>query len=281
MSPAGGLVARAELEPYRDLRAGPGPGRFIVEGGLAVERLLASAHEVESIVCTPSQRERLEPALAARERARGEAAPIFELARRELAALAGFDFHRGVLACARRPPPRAELEVAQLEALRERERVVIVVAEGLADPRNLGALLRNAAAFSADLVVVDAGGADLYSRLAIRASVGNVFRLPSVVSEALPSTVAGLRLELSAELLAATPDPEATPIHALERAPNQVLLVGNEGAGLSPGLLALADHRVRIPVAAASDSLNVAAATAVLLYELSRPGSRSGPGQTC
>jgi tRNA G18 (ribose-2'-O)-methylase SpoU len=263
----------AALEPYRDLRTGPGPGRFIVEGALALERLLASErpYELESIVCTPSQRARLEPALAAHlQEGRGEV-PIFELSRREIAALAGFDFHRGVLACARRPPLRTELEAWEIEALRLRERVVIVVAEALADPRNLGALLRNAAAFSADLVVVDAGGADLYSRLAIRASVGNVFRLPTVVSESLPATVAALGRELPAELLAATPDPEATPIHAHEGAARQILLVGNEGAGLSPQLLELADRRVRIPVAAASDSLNVAAATAVLLYELSRP----------
>ena len=251
------------LAPYRELRGG-GPeldGRFIVEGVLAVERLLASSYTLESILCTPSARARLE--------LEGVDCPVFELPRKAIAALAGFDFHRGVLACARRPPLRSELDAVELEELRGRARLTLVVAEGLADPRNLGALVRNAAAFGADLLVADARGADLLSRMAIRASVGNVFRLPLLVSPTLPATVAWLRRELGLRVIAATPA-GASALHEFEAAPRQLLLVGNEGAGLSSELLELADDRVRIPVAAASDSLNVAAATAVLLYELTR-----------
>ncbi|PRQ07971.1 TrmH family RNA methyltransferase [Enhygromyxa salina] len=256
------------LRPYRNLQAGADPDRFIVEGALAVARLLATggvrtpgvaALEVESVVCTPSQRARLElPA----------GLPVVELSKPEMAQLVGFAFHRGVLACARRPRPNRELDPALVEQLRARERVTVVVAEGLADPRNLGALIRNVAGFSADLLIADARGADLYSRLAIRASVGNVFRVPCVVSDALPSMIASLARELPAEIIAATPEPTAELVQRFEPPAKQVLLVGNEGAGLSPELLACADHRVRIPVAHGSDSLNVAAATAVLLYAL-------------
>ncbi|KIG16108.1 tRNA/rRNA methyltransferase (SpoU) [Enhygromyxa salina] len=266
------------LRPYRDLQgriAKPDPDRFldrfIVEGALAVERLLATrgpaaqalgvaALEVESVVCTPSQRARL--ALPA-------ALPVIELSKPQLSELAGFAFHRGVLACARRPAAQRELDPETLARLRGRERVTIVVAEGLADPRNLGALVRNVAAFSADLLIADARGADLYSRLAIRASVGNVFRVPCLVSDALPSTIVALARELCAKIIAATPEPTAALVHQFEPPAKQILLVGNEGAGLSPELLACADHRVRIPVADGSDSLNVAAATAVLLFALS------------
>lgn len=247
------------LAPYRDLRSGPGPERFIVEGVVAVARLLASAYEIESIVCTPSQRARLQlrPDI-----------PVIELSRAELAELAGFDFHRGVLACAKRPPPRRELDTHLLETLRSRERptVTIVVAEALADPRNLGALVRNVAAFSADLLIADASGADLFSRLAIRASVGNVFHVPTLVSDDLPTTITTLARTLGATVIAGTPDGAATPLPGFAFPRQRILLVGNEGAGLSPQLLALADARVRIPVDPASDSLNVSAATAVLLY---------------
>lgn len=249
------------LAPYRDLRSGPGPEHFIVEGAVAVARLLASAYEIESIVCTPSQRARLQ--------LRADV-PVFELSRAELAELAGFDFHRGVLACAKRPPPRRELDEHVLEQLRERERmtgcVTIVAAEALADPRNIGALVRNVAAFSGDLLIADASGADLFSRLAIRASVGNVFHVPTLVSDDLPATITTLARALAASVIAATPDDAATPLPGFVFPPKRILLVGNEGAGLSPQLLALADARVRIPVDPASDSLNVSAATAVLLY---------------
>jgi tRNA G18 (ribose-2'-O)-methylase SpoU len=254
----------ALLARYRDLRRGPGPDHFIVEGALAVERLLEAVAggaelELESIVSTPSQRARLDvPA----------GVPVVELSRRELAALAGFDFHRGVLACVRRPPLRRELEPWQVEQLRLRPRVTIVVAEGLADPRNLGALVRNAAAFAADLLIADARGADLYARLAIRAGVGNVFRVPTLVSDELPATVAALAREVPASVVAATPDPAARELSSLVAPEKRVLLVGNEGAGLSDQLLALADVRVRIGVAPGSDSLNVAAASAVLLHAL-------------
>lgn len=247
------------LEPYRALR--PGPGRFVVEGALAVARLLASEYEVESIVCTPSQRARLEiPASVL----------VFERSKEQIAELAGFDFHRGVLACAKRPPARSQLSEAELARLRGRERLRVVVAEQLADPRNLGALVRNLAAFSGDLLIADARGADPFSRLAIRAGVGNVFRTSLLVSDELPATVATLAEQLDAVVLAATPDPAARDIRELDAPARAILLVGNEGAGLSRELLAAAEHRVRIPVAPDSDSLNVAAATAVLLYALSR-----------
>lgn len=233
--------------------------RFIVEGAVAVARLLASAYEIESIVCTPSQRARLQ--------LRADV-PVFELSSAEIAQLAGFDFHRGVLACAKRPALRRDLDDQLLAALRERERVTIVVAEALADPRNLGALVRNVAAFSADLLIADARGADLFSRLAIRASVGNVFHVPTLVSDDLPATITTLARTQEATVIAATPDDAAAPLPGFVFPRKSILLVGNEGAGLSPRLLALADARVRIPVDPASDSLNVSAATAVLLYAM-------------
>ena len=87
----------------------------------------------------------------------------------------------------------------------------------------------------------------------------------------------GARANVHPSYFATEPAPEYEPYDEARdaialpqfRAPaKRILLVGNEGAGLSPELLRLADHRVRVPVAAASDSVNVAAATAVLLYAL-------------
>lgn len=245
------------LAVYRGLR--PGPQRFIVEGALAVERLLAGDLEIESIVCTPSQRRRLSIPISI---------PVIELSKQAIAELAGFDFHRGVLACAKRPRSRVSLSEAERERLRARARLRVIVAEQLADPRNLGAVIRNAAAFAVDLVIVDARGADPYSRLAIRAGVGNVFRLPLWISDDLPRTVSKLAGELSAEVIAATPQAGAVDLDRLAVPDRLILLVGNEGAGLSAPLLELAATRVRIPVAPESDSINVAAATAVLLYAL-------------
>jgi tRNA G18 (ribose-2'-O)-methylase SpoU len=250
------------LAPFRALpsgaaRTGPGRDLFVVEGALAVARLLTSDLEVEAVVCTPSQRGRLAiPAGVA----------VFEASKTELAALTGFEFHRGVLACARRPATRASLTEDERSRLRDRPRLRVLVAEQLADPRNLGAVIRNAAAFAVDLVIADLRGADPYSRLAIRAGVGNVFRLPLLVSEDLPRTVGELAAELGAEVVAATPRADAVELDRFVVPDRLILLVGNEGVGLSASLLELATGAVRIPIASESDSINVAAATAVLLY---------------
>lgn len=253
----------SRLDLLRGLRVGP--ERFVVEGAVAVRRLLefggARGFEVEVVACTASQRERLDGVLPAE-------VPVFVGDRGQLAQLAGFDFHRGVLACARRPAWRDALDDDEIAALRARPRTTIVVATGLADPRNLGAVIRNAAAFWADLVVVDQRGADPLSRLAIRASVGNVFRVPWRMTARLPSTLQQLREALSVSVVAATPSGAGT-LAEFERPPRVAVLIGNEGAGLDDGLLASADHRLRIPVAAESDSINVAAASAILLHALS------------
>lgn len=238
------------LDVFRDLSRRPRPDdRFVVEGELAVARLLESAFEVESIVCTPGARSRL---------AIPDDVAVFELQNAALRELAGFDFHRGALACARRP------SAWTLDAeLLTRSPLTIVVAAGLADPRNLGALVRNARAFGVDAVIADRSGADPLSRVAIRASMGNVFRVPLSV-EPLP----GRLRALDCTIVAATPEGAAEDLHQFVRPARMALLVGNEGAGLGPDLLELADRRVRIPIVREADSLNVAAATAVLLDRL-------------
>ncbi|HBP21816.1 MAG TPA: rRNA methyltransferase, partial [Planctomycetes bacterium] len=181
----------------------------------------------------------------------------------------GYDLHRGCVACAPRP---AELPLP-LGELAERGRLRILVAEGLSDPANIGALLRNARAFAADLVLLDPKGGDPLEPRAIRAAVGNTFVVPWRRVD-LPRALSELRAALPGlELLAATVGPKATPLHA--RSLNQLspparlaVLVGNEGAGLSAELLDLADGEVTIPIDPAADSLNVAAASALLLYAL-------------
>ena len=250
------------LAAFRDLPRGSASPLFVAEGVLAVERLLASEFDVEALVCTPAAHARLAPLLAATP----VAATV--LPKAELAAVAGFAFHRGVLACGRRPAPHRCLNPGQLDSLRARERLTIVAAERLADPRNLGALIRNAAAFGADLLIADLRGADPFSRLAIRASVGEVFRLPVLISPELGATLRELSEALALELVASSPR-APTCLREFVRPAKLAVLVGNEGEGLSQTLAADADHRVRIPIAGATDSLNVAAATAVLLYALS------------
>lgn len=249
------------VEAYRDLKGrardpGRDPGRFVVEGELAVTRLLASAFAVESVLATPARLERL------RAHAR-PGVPLLVAAPDVLEVIAGVELHRGCVALARRPAP-APLAAPPLT----RPRTTVVVAQGLGDPANVGALVRDCRAFGADLLLLDARGADPFSPRAVRAAMGHVFDQPLTVSDDLARDVARLRAE-GRRVLAATLSPTATPLPRLVRPAHAVLLLGHEGEGLRRDLLDLADEEVRIPIAPEVDSLNVAAAAAVLLYAMS------------
>ncbi len=148
----------------------------------------------------------------------------------------------------------------------------MVVAAGIGDPSNLGAIVRCARALGAALVVVDGRSTDPFSPRAVRGSMGHVFAQPLVVATDVADAVRRLRAA-GRRVLAATLADGAVALPDLAPPPHAVLLLGNEGDGLPPALLALADQAVRIPMADGVDSLNVAAAAAVLLYALC-PGGR-------
>lgn len=251
------LAAFAELP-----RRGEGGATIVVEGEIAVARALASEHPVRTVLLTPSHRTRLGVAIP-------EGVEVLEAEAALVREVVGFDFHRGCVAVMDRPrtPSLAQL-TARVRAWPAGPRRVLV-AEGLADPANLGAVIRNARAFGVELVL-HGRGADPWSRRAIRAAMGHGFSLPVVGSEALPAAVAAVRDALGpgARTVAAVVQPGAVPLPSYRAPERLVLLVGNEGAGLSAPLLELADDAVTIPIAPDVDSLNVAAASAVLLFAL-------------
>jgi tRNA G18 (ribose-2'-O)-methylase SpoU len=273
--------ADPRLRPFRDLRAAvrrrraadegrvpraAGPDELlVVEGAISVGRMLAAGWEAHSVLLTTSHRDALASLLEA---AQSRGALVLVGSRELLAQVTGLSSDRGCFATVTRPrwPPRPE--PARLAALVARGRSLVVLAERVTDPANLGALIRNARAFGADQALCDPQGADPLDPRAVRASAGQVFELPVVVPDALLPGALALRDALGARLIAATTDRDAIPIERFRRPPHLLLAVGTEGEGLSPELLAAADERVTVPLAAGVDSLNVAAATAVLLHAL-------------
>lgn len=268
------------LDLFRDLPARRDPARrapFHVESELAVARLLASDFTTLAVLGTPPRLERL---LA--DRAPG--CPVYACDHAVLRAVVGFDLHRGVIACARRPPaltgdlPESTCPIhpvgLDLPALLARPAWTILLVQGLADPANLGSIVRSARAFAVDLVLLDRHGADPLDRRAIRGAMGAVFAQPLAVAADLPRALAHLRSH-GAAVYAATLGPRACPVAAAPRPPRLVLCVGNEGDGLPAAVCAAADLEVTIPIAPDVDSLGVAAATAVLLHALAPPPVKS------
>jgi tRNA G18 (ribose-2'-O)-methylase SpoU len=271
-------VPEAAADPLNDYRALNDPvrrralerrgGYFVVEGTLALEALLTSTYVVRSVLVTPARAAAVARLVAAHRPAGGPPAgpggdvPVLVRPEEEVAAVAGFPFHRGVLAAAdRRPLPG----VADVIAGARR----VAVLEGLGDHENVGALFRNAAAFGVDAVLLDPTTADPLYRRSVRVSLGHVLHVPWTRFPVWPDGLADLHAAGFATV-ALTPAPDAEPIDVLAADPpaRLALLLGAEGPGLTPAVLAAATHRTRIPLAARVDSLNVATAAAVAFHRL-------------
>lgn len=164
---------------------------------------------------------------------------------------------------------------------------LLLIAAGLQDPGNLGTLIRSAEAFGATAVLITAGTVSQWNSKALRASAGSVFRVPVV--QVTPAQIVALKSQ-GLRLFAAvafnsetTSGVEGLPsadilVAAADLTGASALMIGNEGAGLSAELLALADVRITIPTPGRVESLNAAVAGSLLLYEAARQRAASQLG---
>lgn len=164
-------------------------------------------------------------------------------------------------------PLRRSLE--QL-ALSGNEPVTLVVCPDVQDPENLGAMLRNRAAFGVDAVLLGSDSTDPFSRRVLRVSMGAAFRVPIVESDDLERDLALLRNRWKIELWATVLCPRARRLAGAMRPPRLGLVFGSEGHGLSDRWIACCDQQFTIPMPAGTDSLNVAVASGIFLYEVMR-----------
>jgi tRNA G18 (ribose-2'-O)-methylase SpoU len=230
-------------------------GIVIAEGVNVVARLAASPYRMRAELGVRSRDESL-----AEDHAGGDV-EAFVADKWTLSDVVGFRVTRGVLASADRLAPP---DVGSLLARSRR----VAVLESLNDFENLGALFRNAAAFGVQAVLLDPRCADPLYRRSVRVSMGHVLQVPfAVLPGEWPQSLDAVRAA-GFRLLAMTPAAGAEPLAELEPPERWALLLGAEGPGLSAEALALADARVRIPMAPGVDSLNVATAAAVAFSHL-------------
>jgi len=246
---------------FKDLRfAGqrvhPGHGPcFVAEGRILVEDLLAWGRagrvKVVAVLAEAGQVEAVRPLLP-------PGTELLEATRAELEALAGFPFHRGLLAAARAPAsPGADLLGACARLL---------VLPAVADAENLGQLLRTAAALGLDGALLGPGP-DPYSRRVVRVSMGTAWKLPLWRVEDVWAALDAWKAS-GGEVVAAALTPSALAAGDWRPAPRTALVLGPEGPGLPEAELRRCDRAVRIRMAGGVDSLNVAAAGAILMHRL-------------
>ncbi len=186
--------------------------------------------------------------------------PIYTGELSVLKELTGYSLTRGMLCAMRRRPL---LPADQLTAGKRR----VAVLESISNPTNVGAIFRSAAALSMDAVLLTRDCADPLYRRAARVSMGTVFQIPWTYIESCRKLH---ELGYKTAAMALTDDAKDLHDPALKEEGKLAVILGNEGCGLSADTIKQADHVIKIPMQKGVDSLNVAAASAVVFWELSK-----------
>jgi tRNA G18 (ribose-2'-O)-methylase SpoU len=246
------------LDVFRDLTSPRDPrfaSQFVVEGMFVTERLLASPLETVAIASEERFVERLLAQTSG-------TTPLYVIPRTMVRELTGFDFHRGVLGCGRRPvSPRLSDLLPPPPAA-----VTLAVCVGIQAPENLGGIIRSSAALGAHAAVCGPGCADPFSRRVARTSMGANLKLPIVQADQLECELHALREHHGVRLVATVLDPAAKSLGGAPKPRRVALLFGSESGGLDRRWVELCDDRVTIPMAPGVDSLNASVAAGIFLY---------------
>jgi tRNA G18 (ribose-2'-O)-methylase SpoU len=253
------------LAPFREVRDRDVAGRhggFIAEGEVVL-RVLARQrrHRARSVLVAAKRVDALAPILSA---FAGDVA-IYAAGQQVMDAVVGFPIHRGILAFAERAPEEtADTLLSKIEGPAR-----LVCLFGVSNHDNVGGVFRNAAAFGAAAVLLDGACCDPLYRKSIRVSVGAALVVPFARLSADQGPL-DLLARHGFEALALSPA-GATPLADLIPPPRAAILLGAEGHGLPPAILARA-RAVSIPMAGDFDSLNLATTSGIVLNHLTHAG---------
>lgn len=237
-------------------------GRFIAEGTVVLRMLgsrptRANGFACEAILLLENRLAGLADVLSAF----GDDVPVYVASAAVFDAVAGFNMHRGVLALGRKPA--AEAGMALLGRLSETS--LVLAGCGLSNHDNVGSIFRNAAAFGADAVFLDETSCDPLYRKAIRVSVGSVLSVPFSRGLGAQAMLEGLAAE-GFEIWGLSPRGTIS-VAAIPAARRIALVLGTEGEGLPQSILSRF-RTARIPQRPGLDSLNVATASGIALYQI-------------
>ena len=244
----------------RDLRrrrARERQGLFVVEGVRAVEELLRSRLRIEGVLVGP-QLAGAQRGQALIETLAASRAEVTEVSERDFGSAAETESPQGVLAV-------AEIPTQSLDNIQVGKGTRVLILDGVQDPGNTGTIVRTAAALGVAATLALPGTVDLWNAKVVRSAMGAQFHHPafSVDWPTLDAFVARQGIELWAA------DAHGEPLGRSPSLPDRLaLIVGNEGAGLSPETRARTTRLISLPMSDVVESINVAVATGILLYEL-------------
>jgi len=244
-------------QALRQLREAPGgdmEGIFIAEGDVVIQRAIEAGHRLHSVIVEDARTRPFEFEL-------GDA-PLYRMGEPVVQEIASHRRYRGAMAAFHRPSLRPLDEV--LDGVE-----TAIVTEGVNNPTNMGVMLRTAAALGVGALLVDPSSCDPLARRTCRVSMGAVFAVPHTRLDGLPSGLDAVH-DLGFTTVALTPDPLATPLDQItyEAGERVALLLGAEEPGLTDATQQASTHRACIPMHQGIDSLNVATAAAIAMWQV-------------
>ena len=263
-------LARKEIELYTRYNENqlakanePEPGYFVAESPEVINRALNASYEpVSFLVDRDNINEVVENTI------KRCSVPVYVLEHDVIKDLPGYGLTRGMLCLFKRKELKSVLEV-----IKDAKNIVIL--EDVMNPTNTGAIVRSAAALNIDAIIFTGGCADPLYRRAARVSMGTVFQIPWTYFDKKsnwPDECIGMIKDagfktIATALLDNTLDIRDEKVHSHEK---KAIILGTEGTGIKQETLSLCDYTVKIPMSHGVDSLNVAAASAVTFWEMTR-----------
>jgi len=263
-----------EIEPYKSLRR---PiehlelGIFIAEGEKVVTRLLESSLTIKSILLSQDWFDIYKPLIEQNQ----NSIDVFIGKKNLLETIVGHSLHQSMMALAKVPLPLTVEELLSKNDSKTQRLFVLV--DGIANAENMGVIVRNCVCFGVDALIVMPTSCDPYLRRSVRNSMGNIFQLPIVYLSNLKddrhqegdghlSEIEKLKHH-GIKLYAAHPHSKSVNINEIKFSQQCCIVLGAEGHGISQDILDLCDEFVTIPMKEGVNSLNVASASAVMLWE--------------
>lgn len=259
-------LASPLLDPYRNLRTTNltrHSGRFIAESKPLVQRLLQNDIAVESVLVDEKY---LDEAIGWLP----HETQIFVVTGDQVSELIGFSFHRGFLACGRRP----SLETIATHTIQPMQDWMAVMMVGVQDPENMGSIFRTCAALGIRDVFLGPHCVDPFARRVLRVSMGNAFKLKYFDAQDSEKSIAILQSQ-GIDCIAAALTDRSIELGQCTIFGATVVIFGNEAHGLPASILNASNRSVRIAMELGTDSLNVSVAAGIMLHHLRRIARRA------
>ena len=255
-------IHHPDLSPFIRLRKANviemyGHGFFVGETFKIVSKMFRKGVQVKSVLTTPQWWEKLAPIVEAS----GQSPLVYCTEEKEMRSIVGFNLHQGLMAVGERPK---DVELHELDDL-------VLMAEGVSNPENIGSLARLAPALGHHSMVVNESSADPFLRRCVRVSMGNVFDL-KIRNLEVPElvTLKDLGYTIYGSIVEGGEDPRK-----ISFSPRSVLLIGNEVNGLSEETQKACDTLLTIPTTGENPALNASHSAAILMNEVFQETRRS------